>query len=140
MQSSSSTIHSEVVGTPNSLTWRLNFLRGKTHISPWHDISLTNGSYHNFICEIPKFGKAKFEISTREAFNPMSQDVKKGKLREYHGPIYWNYGCFPQTWEDPSVLHPILNHKGDNDPLDVVEIGSSALTCGSITKVSAIYA
>jgi inorganic pyrophosphatase len=32
-----------------------------------------------------------------------AQDTKKGKLRDYHGPIFWNYGCLPQTWEDPSV-------------------------------------
>jgi inorganic pyrophosphatase len=36
------------------------------------------------------------------------QDEKKGKARLYHGPIFWNYGCLPQTWEDPNV-------KGDAD-------------------------
>ena len=34
------------------------------------------------------------------------QDTKKGKLRFYHGPIFWNYGYIPQTWEDPTVKHP----------------------------------
>lgn len=34
-----------------------------------------------------------------------AQDEKKGKPRLYHGPIYWNYGCMPQTWESP-------NHNG----------------------------
>lgn len=34
------------------------------------------------------------------------QDTKKGKLRFYHGPIFWNYGYIPQTWEDPNVKHP----------------------------------
>ena len=37
---------------------------------------------------------------------PLPQDTKKGKLRFYHGPIFWNYGYIPQTWEDPNVKHP----------------------------------
>lgn len=37
---------------------------------------------------------------------PTAQDTKKGKLRYYHGPIFWNYGYIPQTWEDPNVKHP----------------------------------
>lgn len=75
------------------------------------------------------------EIATKEAHNPVSQDIKNGKLRDYHGPIFWNYGAFPQTWEDPNVIHPELGFKGDNDPLDVVEIGSKTLAAGSVHKV-----
>lgn len=75
------------------------------------------------------------EISTKEKHNPVAQDIKNGKLRDYHGPIFWNYGAFPQTWEDPNVIHPELGFKGDNDPLDVVEIGSESLAQGTIHKV-----
>jgi inorganic pyrophosphatase len=121
-------------------TFRTHFQIGAKVISPWHEIPLRDGDYYNFICEIPKFTKAKFEIATKEAMNPISQDIKNGKLRDYHGPIFWNYGCFPQTWEDPNVLHPTLKWKGDNDPLDVVEIGSKALQTGSINKVHAYIA
>ena len=64
-----------------------------------------------------------------------SPPTQKGKLRDYHGPIFWNYGCLPQTWEDPTVEHPIVKCKGDNDPVDVVEIGSKALATGSVSKV-----
>lgn len=32
--------------------------------------------------------------------------------------------------------HPIVKCKGDNDPVDVVEIGSKALATGSVSKVS----
>jgi len=49
------------------------------------------------------------EVATKEENNPIAQDIKKGKLRDYHGPIFWNYGCLPQTWEDPSVKHPELS-------------------------------
>jgi inorganic pyrophosphatase len=78
------------------------------------------------------------EIATEEATNPVMQDEKKGALRYYHGPIFWNYGCIPQTWEDPNEEHPELKVFGDNDPVDVVEIGSAALESGSITPVKAL--
>ena len=42
------------------------------------------------------------------------------------GDIYFNYGCLPRTWEDPAFIHPDLSNEGvggDNDPLDVCEIG-----------------
>lgn len=80
--------------------------------------------------------KAKMEVATKEASNPIAQDIKKGKLRDYHGPIFWNYGCLPQTWEDPNIVHPVLKCKGDNDPVDVVEIGSKAIASGAVTKVT----
>jgi inorganic pyrophosphatase len=79
--------------------------------------------------------RAKMEVATKEEGNPIAQDIKKGKLRDYHGPIFWNYGCLPQTWEDPGVKHPELGCFGDNDPIDVVEIGSSALAMGSVKSV-----
>jgi inorganic pyrophosphatase len=78
------------------------------------------------------------EVATKEANNPIAQDIKKGKLRDYHGPIFWNYGCLPQTWEDPGVKHPELGFFGDNDPIDVVEIGSTSLTMGSVVPVKAL--
>ena len=60
-----------------------------------------DGGY-NMVVEIPKMTKAKMEVATKEANNPIAQDIKKGNLRDYHGPIFWNYGCLPQTWEDPN--------------------------------------
>ncbi len=75
------------------------------------------------------------EVATKEPNNPIAQDIKKGKLRDYHGPIFWNYGCLPQTWEDPNQEHPELKCFGDNDPIDVVEIGSKALAMGTVAEV-----
>jgi inorganic pyrophosphatase len=41
------------------------------------------------------------------------------------GDIFFNYGCFPQTWEDPTYVHPDAEGcRGDNDPVDVCEIGA----------------
>lgn len=74
-------------------------------VSPFHDIPLfadpANGIL-NMIVEIPRWTNAKMEISKEEAFNPIKQDVKRGKLRyvrncfPHHGYI-WNYGAFPQV-------------------------------------------
>ena len=36
----------------------------------------------------------------------------------------------PQTWENPNIEHPVAKCKGDNDPVDVVEIGTAALASG----------
>lgn len=92
-------------------------------------------SQHLQVVEIPKMTKAKMEVATKEANNPIAQDMKKGKLRDYHGPIFWNYGCLPQTWEDPNEKHPELGCFGDDDPIDVVEIGSSSLAMGTVKPV-----
>jgi len=109
-------------------------------ISPWHDIALSPGGagVYNMVTEIPKYGLAKMEVDTKGESNPIMQDTKKGKLRFYHGPIFWNYGCLPQTWENPNDKHPELGCFGDDDPIDVVEIGGSALEAGSVTPVKAL--
>lgn len=125
-------ISSGGVGTAE---YRLFSKNNENKVSYWHDIPLKNGNLFNFINEIPKYTTAKMEVSTKEELTPIAQDIKNGKLRFYHGPIFWNYGCFPQTWEDPTTIHPVLQCHGDNDPLDVVEIGSTVLSSGSISRV-----
>jgi inorganic pyrophosphatase len=117
-------------------------MEGK-EISPWHDLPLygdVEGTYF-MVTEIPKMTRPKMEIVTKEAANPIAQDVdKKGQLRKYHGPIFWNYGYLPRTWEDPSTKHPQLNVYGDNDPVDVVEIGSRQHDQGEVVPVKVLGA
>mmetsp|Transcript_52621 Transcript_52621/g.152994 ORF Transcript_52621/g.152994 Transcript_52621/m.152994 type:complete len:290 (+) Transcript_52621:60-929(+) len=128
-------------GEVGTFDYRLRFLNGSgSDISPWHDIPLgtLEEGLLNMVVEIPKMSKQKMEVNTKEANNPISQDVKKGKLRDYHGPIFWNYGMFPQTWEDPTNQHPELQVRGDNDPLDAVEIGSRTLAMGSVEQVKVL--
>jgi len=126
----------EVAGEAETESFRVFFKDSGNSISPWHDIPLYNDDGTvNMVTEIPKMTKAKMEVATKEENNPIAQDVKKGKLRDYHGPIFWNYGCLPQTWEDPNIEHPTLKVSGDDDPIDVVEIGSSSLSMGSVTAV-----
>lgn len=126
----------EETGETATESFRVNFKTEGKAISPWHDIPLTEGDgSYNMVVEIPKMTKAKMEVATKEANNPIAQDIKKGVLRDYHGPIFWNYGCLPQTWEDPNEEHPELKCFGDDDPIDVVEIGSKSLSMGSVVPV-----
>ncbi|KAI3704158.1 hypothetical protein L1987_74373 [Smallanthus sonchifolius] len=106
-------------------------------VSPWHDIPLHLGDgAFNFIVEIPKESSAKMEVATDEISTPIKQDKKKGKFRYYPYNINWNYGLLPQTWEDPSFANPEVDGAfGDNDPVDVVEIGESRGNIGQLMKV-----
>merc|ERR1719436_2146338 len=129
-------------GDPTSRRFRVHFQaidnnQEMVKLSPWHDIPLKNadGSY-NFICEIPKWTRKKYEIATGEELNPIKQDVKNGVLREYKwGDMLFNYGAFPQTWEDPHHVSEETGCPGDNDPIDVLELGSRQRPLGSITAV-----
>uniref|UniRef100_M4BYR4 inorganic diphosphatase n=1 Tax=Hyaloperonospora arabidopsidis (strain Emoy2) TaxID=559515 RepID=M4BYR4_HYAAE len=135
-------IETEAVGAFPSFEFRVNFYHTginneRQQISPWHDIPLYNpDGTVNFICEIPKWTRKKMEIATGEPFNPIKQDTKNGKLREYGwGEMMFNYGAMPQTWEDPSHVTEGTGCVGDNDPIDVVEIGTKQWRTGSIVQV-----
>ena len=119
-------------------------------VSPWHDIPLyikdivrtvaanEQANRYNFICEIPKWTRAKFEIATNEQYNPIKQDMKNGVPRFYHhGDMMWNYGAFPQTWESTEICF-VDDIRGDNDPLDVIEIGMTQARTGSATAVKVL--
>ena len=113
-------------------------------LSLWHDISLVaqrpekgedeGCELFNFICEIPKCTRKKFEVATAEGATPIKQDEKKGVLREFKkGDIFFNYGCFPRTWEDPRHISADTGFPGDNDPLDVCEIGLRQVPTGAVS-------
>jgi 3'-phosphoadenosine 5'-phosphosulfate synthase len=106
--------------------------------SVWHDVPLrpgTNASGHviNMVTEIPMFYTAKMEIQKALWNNPIKQDQNKdGSPRYYtYGTPFFNYGLVPQTWEDPD-LKSAQGHGGDNDPVDVIELGSAPMAMGSI--------
>ena len=52
-----------------------------------------------------------------------------------HKGYIWNYGAFPQTWEDPKHIDPSTEAKGDNDPNDVLEIGHRVANRGEVLQV-----
>ena len=116
-------------------------------ISPFHDIPLRaseeENDVFNMVVEVPRWTNAKMEISKSELLNPIVQDVKKGKMRFVsnvfpHKGYIWNYGAFPQTWEDPKIEHPGTCAKGDDDPLDVCDISSLVVPQGSVIQVKAL--
>lgn len=127
-------------GPEKSLEYRINFSHKSRTISPWHDIPYraSPDTFH-MMCEIPKWTRAKFEIATKEPGNPIKQDEKKGVLREYkHGDMLFNYGFMPQTWEDPEHVSADTGFKGDDDPLDMVEIGCRQMKCGQVAEVKVL--
>ncbi|KAI4277896.1 MAG: hypothetical protein LQ337_001442 [Flavoplaca oasis] len=135
------------IGAPFTLEHRVYIEDSHGNVvSPFHDIPLYANEQQtvlNMIVEIPRWTNAKMEISKEEPMNPIKQDIKKGKLRyvrncfPHHGYL-WNYGAFPQTWEDPNAIHPETKAKGDNDPLDVCEIGELVATRGEIKQVKVL--
>ncbi|PUU76638.1 inorganic pyrophosphatase [Tuber borchii] len=134
------------IGQPNTLEHRVYIERDGVPISPFHDIPLYANEQKtilNMIVEIPRWTNGKLEICKEELLNPIKQDVKKGKIRFVrncfpHKGYLWNYGAFPQTWEDPNVTHPETKAKGDNDPLDVCEIGETVGYTGQIKQVKVL--
>lgn len=134
------------IGAPNTLEHRVYIEKDGVPISPFHDIPLYANEQKtvlNMVVEIPRWTNAKQEISKEEFLNPIKQDVKKGKLRYVrncfpHKGYLWNYGAFPRTWEDPNVVHPETKAKGDNDPLDVCEIGELVGYTGQIKQVKVL--
>jgi len=148
-------------GTQHSLEWRMHFShktpsitlsfideKGHKYLSPWHDIPLgfndtsLNKVLYHYVNEIPKGDRAKVECATKEKWNPMKQDVKKGALRFFkYGDLPFNYGFIPQTFEDPneeSRYSDVKGLKGDGDPVDVVEISDAPITRGNVVPVKVL--
>ncbi|RKP13826.1 inorganic diphosphatase [Piptocephalis cylindrospora] len=143
MSTTGPTYKPHVVGAPFSLEHRVYIESDGKIVSPFHDIPLfanDRKTVYNMVVEIPRWSNAKLEISKEESFNPILQDTKKGKLRfvrncfPHHGYI-WNYGALPQTWEDPNALNADTKAKGDNDPIDVCEIGEQVGYTGQVKQV-----
>ncbi|KPI36133.1 Inorganic pyrophosphatase [Cyphellophora attinorum] len=134
------------IAPKHTLDYRCYLEQNGTPVSPFHDIPLYANDAQtilNMIVEIPRWSNAKLEISKEEYLNPIKQDIKKGKLRFVrncfpHKGYLWNYGAFPRTWEDPNVVHPETKAKGDNDPLDVCEIGEIVGYTGQVKQVKVL--
>jgi nucleosome-remodeling factor subunit len=115
-------------------------------ISPFHDIPLfadEDARLFHMVVEIPRWTNAKMEIATKEKLNPIKQDVKKGALRYVKNPFphkgyIWNYGAIPQTWENPAHVDASTSCKGDNDPIDVLDIGSQVHARGAVIQVKVL--
>ncbi|XP_023578923.1 inorganic pyrophosphatase [Octodon degus] len=133
-----SSFTSEERAAPFTLEYRV-FLKNEKgqYVSPFHDIPIYADKVR-YPCFEPHC-----VIATKDPLNPIKQDVKKGKLRyvanlfPYKGYI-WNYGAIPQTWEDPGHSDKHTGCSGDNDPIDVCEIGSKVCARGEIIRVKVL--
>jgi 3'-phosphoadenosine 5'-phosphosulfate synthase len=143
-------------GAYGTVTWNATFTTLADHItelylptSPWHQVPLQPAEgtaeaegasaqqLFNFIVEIPQGSTAKLEVQKELRDNPIAHDTKKGVPRYYtYGVPFFNYGLLPQTWEDPALnmtsSHGGADAKGDNDPLDVMELSGVAYPIGSV--------
>jgi 3'-phosphoadenosine 5'-phosphosulfate synthase len=134
----------EASGTFGRTDYKLHFQNEDGElISPWHDIPLQpkgSAETFNFVVEIPMGVAHKMEVNKEERFNPIMQDTTHNgtRGRNYlYGVPFFNYGLLPQTWEDPSVKD-LDGNGGDNDPLDVIEVGSRQLPMGSVNPVKVL--
>eukprot|EP01100_Stratorugosa_tubuloviscum_P007910 TRINITY_DN327_c0_g1_i1.p1 TRINITY_DN327_c0_g1~~TRINITY_DN327_c0_g1_i1.p1 ORF type:complete len:237 (-),score=123.87 TRINITY_DN327_c0_g1_i1:91-801(-) len=137
-------------GEEGTTDFRIFITRDNQVISSWHDIPLhfdTERKIFNYVLEIPKGTNAKLEISAQkpETSDPIKQDVKNGKLRfvanvNGNTGYPWNYGAFPQTYEDPLLIDEDTGAGGDKDPLDVCDISSIVSPSGSVRQVKVLGA
>lgn len=140
-------VRCEEPATKDNADFKYYFQRdGFGPVNPLHDIPLyadKEKKIYNMIVEIPRGTNAKLELKTSEPLAPIVQDMKKGKKRYVHN-VYpykgyiWNYGCFPQTWEDSNSVHMETGALGDGDPLDVCEIGGEASKIGEVIQVKVL--
>ncbi|KAF7684410.1 Inorganic pyrophosphatase [Astathelohania contejeani] len=128
------------VGSKYSSNYMVYVVKEHDIISPLHDIPLYFNKHSGIITvvnEIPRFENGKFEISLKKAMNPIIHD-SKNEIPRFVPNIFpakgypWNYGALPQTWEDPNKKDPIAGEFGDNDPLDVIEIGNRRKYIGEV--------
>ncbi|CAL1599680.1 unnamed protein product [Knipowitschia caucasica] len=134
-------------GRANSLDYRLYFKNSEgKYVSPFHDIPVFADEAQNIfnaVIEVPRWTNAKMEIATKDALNPLKQDVKKGNLRYVanvfpHKGYIWNYGAIPQTWEDPNHKDGDTGCCGDNDPIDICDIGDKVCSQGEVIQVKVL--
>lgn len=125
------------VGSKYSKNYMVYIKKDGEIISPFHDIPIWNNGNLVAINEIPRFENGKFEINKLRALNPITQDVSNGKVR-FVSNLFpfkgypWNYGAIPQTYEDPNMIDKYTQMKGDNDPIDLIEIGSVKKKIGEV--------
>uniref|UniRef100_A0A2I3GSC3 inorganic diphosphatase n=1 Tax=Nomascus leucogenys TaxID=61853 RepID=A0A2I3GSC3_NOMLE len=90
------------------------------YISPFHNIPIyADKDVFHMVVGSTTLSNAKMEIATKDPLNPIKQDVKKEKLHYV-------------TWEDPGHNDEHTGCCGDNDPIDVCEIGSKVCARGEI--------
>ncbi|KAI5172421.1 nucleosome-remodeling factor 38 kDa subunit [Nematocida sp. LUAm3] len=133
-------------GQEYTTEYRAYITKDEKVVSPMHDIPISLNKESRtvyYVNEIPRYSNAKKEINKEEKYNPIKQDIKKGKVRFVHNlfPVkgyLWNYGAIPQTWESTAAQDTRTGCLGDNDPIDGIEIGSRVINTGEVLKVKVL--
>lgn len=102
----------------------------------------------NSVIEIPKDTCAKFEVNKSIYKNPIMQDnkwTKNGCNYSRFNKLNYivHYGMLPLTWETNkiSIINDGINsYKGDDDPLDMIEISNSQYYIGDVIQVDILGA
>nr|PVC50534.1 inorganic pyrophosphatase [Theileria orientalis] len=141
------------LGEAGTKSFKVEFVDAKDNkISPWHDLPLfATKDFVTMVVEIPRNTRAKMEIVTGAENNPIKQDLfANGDLRDLDCPMYWNYGAIPRTWEAPMpYVHKYRGDKGealsmellgDNDPLDIVDVGRVTRKVGDLVAMKPVGA
>jgi inorganic pyrophosphatase len=104
--------------------------------SLWHDISIqAEAGLFKYVNEMPLGSLQKFEVQPHVPHNAILEDpIGSSRLDAFGQPIPFNYGCFPQTYRDPDEVDELYGAPGDDDPLDVFDIGAEPVGVGEVLK------
>uniref|UniRef100_A0A8D8VNJ2 inorganic diphosphatase n=3 Tax=Cacopsylla melanoneura TaxID=428564 RepID=A0A8D8VNJ2_9HEMI len=123
-------------GTPGTDSHRLFYETQHGIISPLHDIPLfasMQDKVFNMIVEVPSMQDEKWELSLGEYLNPLRrQDC------HLHNLYMWNYGSFPNTYENPDESDYFTGKGGDGAPIDVIDIGEKQMKRGQVVRVKVL--
>lgn len=111
-------------------------------VSLWHDVQLRVKTWLNedadlfrYVNEMPLGSLQKFEVQPHVANNAIEEDPKgSARLAAFGQPVPFNYGCFPQTYRDPRERDEVFNAPGDDDPLDVLDVGEGSADVGAVIR------
>lgn len=110
--------------------------------SLWHDVDLHVKTWLDektgllrYVNEMPLGSLKKYEVQPGAPNNAIVEDPKgSARLAGFGRPVPFNYGCFPQTYRDPQQLDEIYAAPGDDDPLDVLDIGNASSGVGQVVR------
>mmetsp|Transcript_21891 Transcript_21891/g.38741 ORF Transcript_21891/g.38741 Transcript_21891/m.38741 type:complete len:465 (+) Transcript_21891:80-1474(+) len=110
--------------------------------SLWHDVDLFVRNWLDvptgllrYVNEMPIGCLDKYEVQPDVPHNAIREDPKgSARLAAFGRPVPFNYGCFPQTFRDPEQLCELYGAPGDDDPLDVLDLGFSESGVGEVVS------
>ncbi|KAK1572740.1 inorganic pyrophosphatase [Colletotrichum navitas] len=132
------------VGARNTKDWRIWLEKDGDPISFWHDVPVwpdeSNKQVVNLVVEVPRWQDGKIELKRDEPLNPVAHDSLNDAPRFVesvwpHKSYPFIYGSIPQTWESPNYKHGFTGLIGDNDPVDLFDIGQDRGYVGQVKQV-----